>query len=126
MARDPIRVADDVEAYLRENHPASADVALWTCAAVRASDPDLHSRVYRGWQGIGLRHPEAGYVCAVFPRSKWVVLLFEHGASLRDPEGVLLGEGSQTRFIRIDAPSEEMRGLIERYVQQAIAQRLLR
>ena len=54
------------------------------------------------------------------------MLLFEHGASMPDAEGVLLGEGIQTRFIRIDAPSEETASLIERYVQQAIAQRLLR
>ena len=119
-------MAGDVEAYLREHHAASAEIALWTCAAVRASDLDLRERVYRGWEGIGFRHPEAGYVCGVFPRSEWVVLLFEHGASMPDPEGVLLGEGIQTRFIRIDAPSEETASLIERYVQQAIAQRLLR
>jgi hypothetical protein len=25
MARDPIRVADDVETYVSENHPPSAD-----------------------------------------------------------------------------------------------------
>jgi hypothetical protein len=51
------------------------------------------------------------------------MLLFEYGASMADPEGVLLGEGAQTRFLRIDAPTEENAALIERYVQQAIAER---
>jgi hypothetical protein len=117
-------VASEVETYLREEHPVTAELALWTCAAVRAADPDLAERVYRGWRGIGFRHPEAGYVGAVFPRTEWVVLLFEHGASMPDPEGVLLGNGSQTRSIRIDGPSDRTAALIERYVQQAIAQRL--
>src|SRR6202158_4525848 len=33
-----------------------------------------------------------------------VGLCFIHGASLPDPKKVLLGSGSQTRFIRIDSP----------------------
>jgi hypothetical protein len=118
-------VHDEVETYLREHHAAAADLALWTRDAVRAADPDLAPRVYRGWEGVGFRHPEAGYVCGIFPRGDWVMLLFEHGAAMADPEGVLLGDGSQTRFLRIDAPSEETAALIDRYVQQAVAQRLL-
>jgi hypothetical protein len=124
-ARDPIRVPDQVESYLREQHPATADVALWTCRAVAAADPDLTPRVYRGWQGIGFRHTEAGYVCGVFPKGGSVELLFERGASMADPEGVLIGEGTQTRLIRVDGPSDELAGVIVRYVQQAIAERLL-
>src|SRR5688500_6143516 len=104
-ARDPIGVQSEIETYMREHHQATADLALWTCAAVTAVDPDLAARVYRGWQGIGFRHPEAGYVCGVFPRSDWVALLFEHGATMADAEHVLLGEGAQTRFLRIDSPS---------------------
>jgi hypothetical protein len=117
-------VPDEIESYLREYHPTTADVALWTRDVIATTDPDLTARVYRGWQGIGLRHPEAGYVCGVFPRDDWVMLLFEHGASMTDPEGVLLGDGAQTRFLRVDEPSEEMAALIDRYVQQAVAQRL--
>jgi hypothetical protein len=116
-------VPEEIETYLREAHAENADLALWTCGAVAAADQDLRARVYRGWQGIGFRHPEAGYVCGVFPRGDWVMLLFEYGASMADPEGVLLGEGAQTRFLRIDAPTEENAALIERYVQQAIAER---
>jgi hypothetical protein len=35
------------------------------------------------------------------------------------------GDAKQTRFIRIDEPADGNAGVIERYVQQAIAQRLL-
>jgi hypothetical protein len=37
----------------------------------------------------------------------------------------MLGDGKQTRFIRVTAQDEPTAGLVERYVQQAIAQRLL-
>ena len=116
---------DEAETYLREHHAATADLAVWVRDHVLRADPDLTEKVYRGWNGIGFRHPEAGYVAAIFPRSKWVVLLFEHGASMPDPDGVLVGDGKQTRFIRIDSKDEETAAVIDRYVQQAVAQRLL-
>jgi hypothetical protein len=112
--------------YLREEHPALFDLAAWTRSAVLAADPDLTERVYRGWQGIGFRHAEAGYVCAIYPRSDWVVLLFEHGASLADPDCALLGDGKQTRFLRITEKSKGTEERITAYVHQAIAELLLR
>ena len=116
---------DEAETYLREHHAPTADLALWVRDVVKRADPDLTEKVYRGWQGVGFRHPDAGYVVAVYPRSEWVVLLFEHGVSMPDPEGVLMGDGKQTRFIRIDDATDEVAALVDRYVQQAIAQRLL-
>jgi hypothetical protein len=90
---------------------------------VLAADPDLTEHVYEGWRGVGYRHPEAGYVCGIFPQAGGEVrLLFEHGASLQDPEGVLQGSGSQTRYLVVAERDEQ---LIARYVQQAIAEGLL-
>jgi hypothetical protein len=115
----------EVLTFLRELSGQHFETAVWTREEVLAADPDLVERVYRGWRGIGFRHPDAGYVCAIYPRSGWVVLHFEHGASMPDPDGVLLGEGSQTRFLRIAEPNPALRGRIVAYVQQAICQRLL-
>ena len=118
-------MADEVARYLREEHAAVAELALWTCAEVRASNGDLEPRVYRGWRGIGFRHPEAGYVCGVFPRDDRVELLFERGAELADPDRVLEGTGTQTRSIVVVAEDAALARTIRAYVQQAIAQRLL-
>jgi hypothetical protein len=78
---------------------------------VLASESDLTERVYLGWDGIGFRHPVAGYVCAIYPREKEqeVRLLFEHGARLEDPERLLEGDGAQTRFIRVREPTARCR-----------------
>src|SRR5918996_1912278 len=57
-ARDPTGMADDVLAFLRELEPRTWELAAWTRERVRAADPDLAERLYRGWRGIGFRHPE--------------------------------------------------------------------
>lgn len=41
---------------------------------------------------------------AVYPR--WVNLYFLHGASLRDPTGVLQGAGRQGRFVRLECATD--------------------
>jgi hypothetical protein len=111
--------------YLRTEHPAAYELAAWVREVVLGADPDLSEHVYRGWSGVGFRHPEAGYVCGIFPRDGHVELLFEHGAALPDPDGILCGEGAQTRVIPVAAPDATLRGRIRAYVQQAVAQRLL-
>jgi hypothetical protein len=114
----------DNEAGVAEAHPGLADLALWVRQAVLAGEPDLTERVYRGWDGIGFRHPDAGYVGAIYPREGEVRLLFEHGVRLRDDEGLLEGAGSQTRFIRVRERNDPLGAAIGRYVHAAVAQRL--
>lgn len=116
--------SDEVRQFLTENHPEAIELSLSLRDVVLDAEPDLADRVYRGWDGIGFRHPEAGYVCAVYPREERVELLFEHGASLVDPEGLLTGSGTQTRVYPITEPTGEARDAIRMLVQQAVAQRL--
>lgn len=112
--------------YLRSEHGHVFHLAAWVREAVLTADPDLSERVYRGWRGVGFRHPEVGYVCGIFPRDDEVDLLFEHGAALPDPDSILRGDGTQTRFVSVREPDAALREQIAAYVQQAVAQRLLR
>lgn len=95
---------------------------------ILAGEPDLTERVYPGWDGVGFRHPDAGYVCAIYPREQEqeVRLLFEHGVRLDDPEGLLEGAGTQTRFIRVRKRDDQLAAAIGRYVHAAVAERLSR
>lgn len=68
---------------------------------VREHMPEATERVHPGWRGIGYHHPDAGYVCGVFPRDDHARLLFEHGRELADPDGLLGDGGSQTRWMVI-------------------------
>ena len=63
-------VPKDVYDFLVDSHPSLADLALWVREVVLAGEPDLTERVYLGWDGIGFRHPDAGYVCAIYPREQ--------------------------------------------------------
>ena len=117
---------DATETYLRERHPDTADLAFWVRGVVLAAEPDLTERVYRGWDGIGFRHPDAGYVCAIYPRADGVRLLFEHGRDLRDPDGLLEGDGAQTRYVPVAAEDEALAPLLADLVRRAVAERLFR
>lgn len=63
---------------------------------IKKTIPGVEERAYPGWHGIGFRHPEAGYVCGIFPQEDCVKLYFEHGRLLPDPGKLLTGKGNQT------------------------------
>jgi hypothetical protein len=128
MAGCGMSVPKDVYDFLTDSHPGLANLALWVREAVLMGESDLTERVYLGWDGIGFRHPDGGYVCAIYPREpeQEVRLLFEHGARLDDREGLLEGAGTQTRFIRIRERDDGLAVAIGRYVHDAVAERLFR
>jgi predicted metal-dependent HD superfamily phosphohydrolase len=119
-------VSQDVRDFLEQSHPELVDLALWVRAVVLEAEPDLTERVYRGWDGVGFRHPDAGYVCAIYPRGEAIHLLFEHGARLPDPDHLFEGQGTQTRFVRVTAPDDDLARSISSYVRGAVADRLFR
>lgn len=62
------------------------------------------------------RDEQAGYFCGIFQTDR-VRLLFEHGASLPDPEGLFTGGGTRTRHIDLRSgetvQTEGIRALID-------------
>jgi hypothetical protein len=78
--------------------------AQWLREVVLDAMPDAAERVYRGWHGFGYHHPQAGYVCAVFPRADDALLAFERGVLLADPHGLLYGDGRTVRWIQVRTP----------------------
>lgn len=60
-------------------------------------------------------------ILSVTANAKGVGLCFIQGARLRDPTGILLGSGKQTRFIRVDAPAMLRRRDVEGLISAAIA-----
>ncbi len=104
---------DDI---LRDHSPTVQATANALRALIIDTVPEMTERAYPGWHGIGFRHPRAGYVCGVFPQAATVRLLFEHGYELSDPEGVLTGGGSQTRYLDVatsaDIPIDPVRALL--------------
>ena len=93
-------------ALLAEHTPQVAATAAWLREVVLDALPDAREVVYRGWHGLGYHHPDAGYLCAVFPRADDVLLGFERGVLLDDPHGLLSGEGRTVRYVRVEAPGD--------------------
>ncbi len=85
--------------------------------------PEAVEKVYPGWRAIGYRHPAAGYIGGIFPTDQGVRLLFEHGASLPDPSGVLEGEIKQVRWITFEdssAVTPELESAIGQLLLEAV------
>lgn len=89
------------EDILADHSPEVRRIANALRDLVRRVLPDVTERAYRGWHGIGFRHPEAGYLGGIFPQADHVRLLFEHGVELEDPAGLLEGDGSQARYVTV-------------------------
>jgi hypothetical protein len=117
----PERV-NDARSFLAERHPEQAELAVWLRAIVRRAEPDLSERVYVGWDGIGFRHPDAGYVCAMYPEPDGVRLWVEHGLALSDPEALPHGDG-RGRYITLAIAYSVSAETLARYVTEAVAER---
>ena len=99
MARTAGGEPDGVRDLLAQHSSEVANLTRQLRAAVRTARPELTEKIYLGWYGVGLHHPDKGYVAALFPRADEVHVGFEHGVDLPDPYGLLQGGGRQVRYL---------------------------
>ena len=104
------RRATSIEHILERHSPEIRDLVEQLRALMRETVPDASEAGNAGWHSINYRHPDSGYFCGIFPQDEDVLLAFEFGVLLSDPDGVLEGKGTQVRFVRVrhkDQYSEE-------------------
>lgn len=101
------RPVSDAARLLESQPPEIRALAGNLRTMVRAILTNPEERVYAGWGGLGYHDARAGYVCGIFPQKGSVRLLFEHGASLADPDRLFTGGGTQTRYIEF-RPGDEL------------------
>jgi hypothetical protein len=82
--------------------------------------PTASEHVYLGWKALGYRDPQSGYFCGIFPQADHVRLLFEHGAALPDPDGLLTGTTRQVRYVEIRAAEDLRVEAIQRLLRAAL------
>jgi hypothetical protein len=78
-------------------------------ALVRRTVPNVDEAVYVGWRLIGYRVREgrhSRYFCFVAPSPDRVALGFEYGVLLTNDAGLLEGDGTQVRYVRIRRPED--------------------
>jgi hypothetical protein len=61
-------------------------------------------------------------IVSIAAAANGVALSFYYGATLPDPHNLLLGSGSQNRFIRVESPATLARPEVEELITAAVAQ----
>jgi hypothetical protein len=92
--------------------------------AVRKRFPTANELVYDNYNffviGYSPTERPSDAIVSIAARANGVGLCFIRGASLPDPNKVLLGSGNQTRFIRLESAGELARPEVEALVAEAI------
>jgi hypothetical protein len=71
---------------------------------VKETVPHVNEAVYPGWKLIGYRVKKGrgnAYFCFIAPFDNRIMLGFEYGIQLFDPELRLEGEGTQVRYLTV-------------------------
>jgi hypothetical protein len=109
-----------IEDLLEQHTPEVADLTLRLREVIRTAMPDAGEKVYQGWHGVGFHHPDAGYVCAIFPGDDHVRVGFEHGHLLPDPYGLFDSGGEQVRYITVDQMTPDLAQQLQELIDHAV------
>jgi hypothetical protein len=100
-------------------------------ALVKETVPNVNEAVYPGWKLIGYRAKQgrrSAYFCFIAPFENRIMLGFEYGIQLFDPELRLEGEGTQVRYLTVreqeDIQPEIFRTFIAEAAQIALQRKL--
>ena len=113
-----------IETFVAKYSPEIAAQLRESRARLRAFFPQGFELVFDNYNALVFgvsptaRSQDAFISVAGYPR--WVTLFFLHGAQLRDPKGLLEGDGKQVRSIRIKTPEDINKADVEAFIVQAI------
>jgi hypothetical protein len=107
---------------LIEHPPRIRKLAGRVRAIVEDAIPAREERAYARGHAIGLLHPEAGNFCTIFPADEKIEVVFEHGRTLSDPQGILSGEYTQIRTLILNdlKQLEEVQTALEALLLESI------
>jgi|SRR5579859_3051133 len=109
---------DIVNEYLDALDPSIAPLFLEIRACVLKAGPALNESIK--WRNCLVYATTRNLIQTVVGKGK-VSLIFFEGASLKDKHGLLEGEGSKARTLRITSP-EFSRAALTDYVKQSLKQ----
>lgn len=115
----------ELDIFLAKYDPAIEALARALKKRMDARMPGATRTVYDNYNGLVIGYggdDKANHAIlslAVMPR--WVNLFFLKGAMLDDPAGILLGEGSQVRHIKLHAIDDFDAPAVEPLIARAIA-----
>lgn len=114
-----------LERLIHRYEPAIAAQARDVLSKLRHRMPGAVELIYDNYAGlvIGFSATEkaSDAVLSVIVRRDHLTLCFLHGASLRDPQHVLRGEGKRVRHVRLQSSATLDEPLVAGFVAQSIA-----
>ena len=89
---------------------------------VRRAIPSAYEVGYPGWKAIGFRDPQSGYFCGLFPKEDQVLLAFERGADLADPDRLFAPRRNlrQVRMVEVRTVAAAKRPALRRLLERAV------
>jgi len=119
--RKPASAETQLKAFIGKFDPKEQTLIRAVRSALRERLPTAHELVYDNYNffviGYSSTERTSDAILSIGAGASGVNLCFIHGASLPDPKKILLGSGSQTRFIRLASAAV----LEERQVKALIA-----
>jgi hypothetical protein len=111
--------------FIAKYDPAVAKLVRAARASLRKRLPTAFELVYDNYQflaiGFGATERASDCLVSLAVSPKGVALSFYYGATLPDPQGILLGSGNQNRFVRLDRATTLGTPAVENLIRAAIA-----
>src|SRR5437764_6592304 len=118
--------SSQVASFIAKFDPANAKLIRACRSSMRKRLPTANELVYDNYNflAIGYSATERTSDCVVSlaAGSNGVSLSFYYGATLPDPDGILLGSGTQNRFVRLPTAAMLSEPRVERLLRAALAQ----
>jgi len=126
QAASPVSPAKQIESFIAKFDPANAKLIRAARAALRKRLPTAIEQVYDNYNflAIGYCTTERTSDCIVSlaAGANGVALSFYHGATLPDPDKILLGSGNQNRFVRLESAAALAKPAVVAAIRAAVAQ----
>jgi len=125
-AQDGASPAQQLEGFIDKFDSKNAAVIRSVRKALRKRLPTANELVYDNYNffviGYSPTERPSDCIVSIAAAANGVGLSFYYGATIPDPHKLLLGSGSQNRFIRLESAASLARPEVEELIAAAIAQ----
>jgi hypothetical protein len=125
-ASSPAEAEKRVKTFIAKFEPKNQTLIRAVRKALRKRFPAAYELAYDNYNffvlGYGPTERPSDCIVSMAAGANGVGLCFIRGATLPDPDKLLLGSGNQTRFIRIESVDVLARPAVEALVAAAVAQ----
>ena len=124
MSKPAVKPSQEpVVALSRDLPPETRELLSELRSVILNTVPEATVKANLGWKSLNFSHPGVGYFCGLFPIEDRVIVAFEFGVLLPDPDGILDRNNcaKQVRYLRIRSRRAIPRSGLKRLLQAAVA-----